>query len=72
MLRQLGVKVITTVGEADSVMAACTLMHKCYAVLAQDSDFFVNRTVRYVPLSTVNVTPEGIFADVYVHFLAYS
>jgi hypothetical protein len=60
-LRKLNVKILTCEEEADNeLVQGLTCIPGAYAVLGNDSDFFLMRGARFIPLQHLEVTPDGL------------
>lgn len=63
-MEQLGVKCVGALGEADRFIAHYCRANNVYALVSEDSDFFVLDVDRYIPTSSVNV--RGHLPQVYL------
>lgn len=63
-LAAAGVKFLYSDGEADAMAArvACELGESCLGVLSQDSDFCAYERISYVPLASVDMSPQLLSA----------
>jgi HrpA-like RNA helicase len=63
VLKKHGIPITTATREADEELGELVRSNRAYAVLAEDSDFFCMKNVRYIPMAKFAVTEEKNDAD---------